>query len=140
MSYRRPQNPVRIRPDKFRSFDGVGGPAIQVLQRFNERGWDISNTVCNEAADLNLHQSGSMILRDGSRKITSSGLGATVTNLFQVTVGNVLAYGVVVNGALSVITMPRMNVRDRPFVMSPYEAIDATSRERASESPEVWYP
>jgi len=81
-----------------------------------------------------------MILRDGSRKITSSGLGATVTNLFQVTVGNVLAYGVVVNGALSVITMPRMNVRDRPFVMSPYEAIDATSRERASESPEVWYP
>jgi len=119
VAYRRPQNPVRVRPSKFRDFDGIAGPEYQVLKRFNERGWDISNTVSNGVTDLNLNQIGSMFKRDGCRKLDASGMSATVTNIFPMSIGNVPGFGIVVNGALEFVNLPTRNVAESPFDFSP---------------------
>lgn len=140
MSYRRPQNPAVISNAKFRQFEGIGGPKIQILQRFNERGWDISNNMANEVVDLDLLESGSMYLRNGSRKINYTGETGTITNLFYITVGGVRAYGVVVGGALKVISMPSVNVRKNPLTLTPANSADAVATVYVSADPSIRYP
>lgn len=140
MAYRKPLNPAKMSQSKFRQFDGIGGPEKQLLKRFNQSGHNISNTVANDTSDLNLLENGSMILRDGSRKINGTGESDTVTNLMEVTVGNVLAYGVVVAGALKVITLPTENVRLNPFEMEPANQAPALATVYPSTDPSIRYP
>ena len=124
---------------KFREFDGIGGPQRQLLRRFNDRGWDISNSVANETVDLSLFQHGSMILRNGMRKISTSGESSTISEIFPVSVGNVLAYGVVVAGALTVITLPTDNVRLNPLELSPGNTPAAVATVYPATNPSISY-
>jgi len=139
MSFRRPSNPALMSIAKFRYFDGIGGPLKQLLRRFNERGQDISNSIANEVTDFDLLQVGSMIKRNGSRKTNTTGEAATVTNVIPVSVGSVLAYGVVVAGALKIITMPTVNVRLNPLELSPANATPALATHYTSTDPSIWY-
>lgn len=118
--FRAPGNPVKKSISKVHFFEGIGGPEGDVLRRTNSRGWDISNTVANIVQDLNLVQQGAMRLRDGTRKIDSTGLTAHVTALFPFRLGQRRAFAFVTNGALSVVDMPRwLDEPQEPFDFTP---------------------
>ena len=107
MAHKPPRNPAKMRISKVRSFDGIGGPKLQVLYRTNERGHNISNSIANEVYDLNGGQVGTLMCRPGARKISTSGKTASVTTIFQVRIGALVGYGVISNGTLEIIDLPQ---------------------------------
>ena len=139
MAFRRPSNPAVMTVDKFRVFDGIGGPVRQVLIRLDDKGGDISNSVANQVVDLSLLQAGSMIKRSGYRKIEDTGESATITNLMAISVGKVEAYGVVVDGALKIITLPSANPSLNPVEMVPANQADTASSVYPATDPSIWY-
>ena len=97
-------NPQRLPTTKVRMFDGIGGPRTQILKRFNGKGWDISNTVCNDIQDLHLAERGSAFLRPGMRRLGSEDY--TIGWIGQMNLGGLLRYGVIYNNSLTMVDMP----------------------------------
>lgn len=104
--YKSPVNPTLVKHAKVRWFDGIGGPSDQVLSRRNEKGWDISDTICNDVQDLNLSEKGTMILRAGMVRL-SSAMTSSVAAIFPMRMGGTIRYGVVAGGSLDISTPPR---------------------------------
>jgi len=101
--FKRPGSPIKRSPYRIRQFDGIGGPEVQVLRRFNRQGHNISSSVCNDIQDLLLNERGTMMLRDGSVKMQETGFSASVTGIFQVTIGGELQWGFLNDGKLTLI-------------------------------------
>jgi len=140
MSYRRQVSSGTARNAKYGMFAGIGGPALKVFALYDpEQRVNISDSFQNEITDLNLSQKGSAFLRDGSVKTLLTGYSASVGNIFYMTVGNVITYGVVVNGALSVIELPKDNVKFNPVGLPVYARASVTDL-RVNADPSVTYP
>ncbi|MHC4616253.1 MAG: hypothetical protein ACYTEQ_00730, partial [Planctomycetota bacterium] len=107
-----PKNPNQTRNTKARIFDGVGGPLTQILKRTDDRGRDISITIANEVFDLNLGEQGSMILRPGMTKKSTTGETETINGIFQYTIGGKLQYGIVSGTGVDLISLPQFNAPD----------------------------
>ena len=104
MPHKGSMNPQKVPNAKVRQFDGIGGPRTQVLRRFNQQGWDISNTVCNDIADLHLGERGSALLRPGQRRLGSEDY--TIGWVGQINIGGILRYGLIYNNNLTMVDMP----------------------------------
>lgn len=100
-TFRPPGSPAKRKPAKVRVFDGIGGPPLQVLKRTNYRGWDISNSICNDVRDLDLSERGTAKLRPGMQKMATTGQTASIVNVFQSAVGGRRSYGVISGGTLT---------------------------------------
>ena len=128
MSRRAPSNPNKITPSRVRVCDGIGGPRRRVLKRVDDRGRDISNTVVNELYDLNLTERGSMLLRNGCRKIKDTGEASDIDAIFSVNLGRDTRYGYIFNGSLTVVDIPQwLEAQQSPFDFTPAEEFDAVA-------------
>jgi hypothetical protein len=126
MSRRTPSNPNKITPSRFRVCDGIGGELSRVLQRSDNRGRDISNTVVNELYDLDLVEVGSMLVRNGSRKMKDSGVSSSISSIFPVNLGRESQYGYIFNGSLTLVDIPEwFSPGQVPFDFEPAEELDA---------------
>jgi len=121
--FKPPELPQKVSHSKVRQFDGISAGVDQVIRRTNERGWDISNSVANEVWDFRLGELGTMRLRPGSRKVNDTGRSASIDGIFFITMNALLAYGVIYNGSLDVITIPKEIGFNQPaFDFSPTPA------------------
>jgi len=138
MAHSAPGNPVKRGPAKFRRFDGIGGPRVQILERQNQRGADISNTISNEVVDFTLTEAGTLKLRDGARKVSNSGFSGSVRAIFGINLGGVRRYGVIESGALQIATIPTMqgNLRS-PLDFTPVASIPAVATVYPAATPEM---
>jgi len=105
-NFRRPGQPIKLRPSKINDFKGIGGASDTVLKRTNERGWDVSNLFFNDIRDFDLPVAGTADVRWGNRKIDNTGKGATITAIFPVNLGGKRRYGIIYGGQLDVIDVP----------------------------------
>lgn len=93
-----------MEPAKVRWFDGLYGPKTQVFKRYNNLGWDVSNTVANDVVDLDLNEErGTAILRPGCTKLDYNGSTSSVNSIFQCTLGGNNVYGSVDGGTLNLV-------------------------------------
>jgi len=124
MARKSPSNPNKITPSRLRVCDGIGGKQLRVLKRIDARGHNISNTVVNDLIDFDLTERGSLIKRDGSRKMNDTGKSYSMDSLFPVNLGREMRYGIILNGALNVIDIPMWTVpAQSPFDFEPPEAV-----------------
>jgi len=137
MSQKPPLNPNKARVSKIRTFDGIGGAVTQVLKRTNERGNDISNSIANEVQDFDLGEKGSLILRDGKRKIDETGKDYDITSIFDLNIGGLLQYGLVFNGNLDLIEIPLPDTDAPDFAPPPLE-LTPEKPDKPSDFPTDW--
>ena len=131
MASRRPGNAQVLKRSKFRRFDGIGGPETQMLKRRNERGNDISNTLANNIQDFELTERGSMRLRAGCRKITTSGYSDSIHKLIDIQIGYVPRFGVHHGTQLDVIDRPQWDLFPAdPVFLTPEDPQATSSDER----------
>ena len=136
MAFKPPGNTVRLRVARFREFGGIGGPALQILQRRNDRGWDISNSVANEVYDLILSQPGTMQLREGCRKITNVGTAEDMNSLFFINIGRMKRYGVHHGGSVDVSEIPEWyEYAQEVLNFAPAQAVGAATNVYPSSDP-----
>lgn len=102
-----PKNPARISPSKVRWFDGLFGPADKVLRRWDEqRGYDISNSVANELADLDLTEAGTMRNKPGrAQAISGQQYSDSVEGIFAMNFSGMRHVGVISGGSLTVMEL-----------------------------------
>lgn len=79
--FKAPESPQKVRTSKIRFFDGISRDTDEVIRRFNDRGWDISNTIANLLQDFDINEYGSIKIRSGSRKIFNTGQSADIDGL-----------------------------------------------------------
>ena len=95
MSYKMPVK-TNTEPAKVRWFDGIYGPKTQVFKRYNNLGWDISNSVANDVVDCDLNvEAGSARLRPGMTKLDYNGSTTGFNSIFQCTLGGRNVYGTI---------------------------------------------
>ena len=137
MANRPPGNAQVLSRSKFRRFDGIGGPVTQILKRTNERGNDISNTLSNNIEDMQLTERGSMKLRPGYRKITTTGYTDSIHTLLDIKIGYVPRFGVHHGTQLDIIDRPQWGdgFSGDPVFLSPLNPATALSDERVSVFP-----
>jgi len=124
MSRKAPSNPNKITPSKLRVSEGIGGPLLRVLKRTDDRGRDISNTVVNDLVDFNLHEVGSLIVRNGARKMKDTGETSSIETMFQLNLGRQSQYGYIFNGSLTLVDIPEwFSPGQVPFDFTPPEAV-----------------
>ena len=96
--------PVRSTPDRIRQFNGIGGPATQVIiLKGADDGRDYSNSVANEVQDFFLGERGSLQLRRGFAKADATGKTQDIVGIFQVTISGVQQYGILYAGGIDLI-------------------------------------
>lgn len=135
MPYGRPHNPWSVPSTKVRQFDGIGGPAVQVLKRYDDRGGDISSSISNAVEDVSLGEKGSMMLRPGMRRAGTE-TGYSVNWVGEINVGGIPRYGVIYNGGLALLPRdPRLG----------YEELEWPEEEEPDRPPDLppedpWFP
>lgn len=98
-----PKSRARVASSKIRIFDGVGGPENQVLRRWNEKGWDISNTIANVAEDVDLTEGGTLRQRPGrGRALSGSVSEDSIESIFGINFTGIRHAGIVAGGSLSI--------------------------------------
>jgi hypothetical protein len=128
MSRKSPSNPNKITPSKVRVCEGIGGVLERVLQRVDARGRDISNTVVNDLQDLDLTEWGSLVLRNGARKMKDSGESFDIRSIFPINLGRGTRYGYMFNGTLTIVDIPQWTVpAQASFDFTPPAAVEAVS-------------
>lgn len=128
MSRRTPSNPNKITPSRFRVCDGIGGELSRVLMRSDARGRNISNTVVNELSDLDLTENGSLLVRNGSRKMKDTGESFDIESIFPVNLGRESQYGYIFNGSLTLVDIPEwFSPGQLPFDFVPAEELAAVA-------------
>lgn len=136
MTYSPPGNPVKQRASRVRNFDGVNGPEYKVLRRTNERGWDLSNHVANICEDFNLGRKGTMLSREGTRKVNDTGKSTTIEGILSMALVGNAAYALIYNSTMEVITMPRLTgPRLSPIELTPAKSFGTFSNSAVTTWP-----
>jgi len=130
MALKSPQNPAVVGSYKVRGFDGVAGPDNKVLRRTGQKDEDYSTSIANEVQDLSLGIRGMANLRDGNRKINSTGNHGDVDSIFNISANGNMAYGEVLNGTLTIVSVPTV-IRSRrdPIDLEPKTVFSAITSE-----------
>lgn len=121
--FKRTSNPQVLPSKRVRAFEGIGGNLTQVLQRINYKGWDTSDTVSNQAEDCSLDEQGSLLVRNGCRKVRA--YTHDINWLGVVRIGGLLRVGLIADGKLDLIPYD-------PFIDIPIE--------EDADLPEPTYP
>lgn len=131
MSHKPPGNAQVLTPSKFRRFDGIGGPLAQLLERTDDRGRSISNSLANNIEDFDLTERGTLRLRAGFRKITETGFTDSIHAMFAIQIGYIPRYGIHHGTQLDVVDRPQWDdYPGDPVVLTPLDPQGTASDER----------
>ena len=85
-------NPQVVTALALRDFEGIAGPATEVLRVYDTEGNNLSNKFANEQEDLDSEVKGRLVLRPGMYKASTTGRTGSIISLFQTHIGGVMQY------------------------------------------------
>lgn len=137
MSFKGPYNINVVGRYPVRTFDGISGGETEVLRRFTSQGYDVSYTISNVMQDFDLSKNGTIRLRDGCRKTSNEGQAYAIDGISHVRVGGLLAYFMIVNAAMTIVSMPlTRSVRAKDGIdLTPATSISAPASEVVPNDP-----